>query len=287
MQWFGRRESDNVEDRRGFGGGGLLIGGGLGATVLYFIINFLFGGDASNVLQSAGPDQTQASGVQHTQNNVEDSMAHFASVMLADNEDVWTRIFSDGGATYTVPKLVLFNGQTPSACGYASSATGPFYCPSDQKVYLDLGFFQELKERFGAGGDFANAYVIAHEVGHHVQQLLGTTDKLARAELNSSSREANRYSVALELQADFYAGVWAHYEEAMKHIVEAGDLEQALSAASAIGDDHLQKMATGTVMPDAFTHGTSVQRMFWFKKGFTTGDINQGDTFNEMGLNLN
>ena len=288
MQWFGRRESGNVEDRRGLGGGSLLVGGGVGVTIIYFIINLLFGGDASNLTQPATDvGQATQNGVAATNNTSEDQMAHFAAVMLADNEDVWTKLFSDNGATYTDPKMVLFNGETPSACGYASSATGPFYCPSDQKVYLDLDFFNELKTRFGAGGDFANAYVIAHEVGHHVQYLLGTTEKMEEVQQHASKTEANRLSVALELQADFYAGVWAHYDQQMKNVIEAGDIDEALNAANAIGDDRLQKMSTGTVMPDAFTHGTSQQRMYWFKKGFETGDIKQGNTFKELNVNLN
>ncbi|MEO6302092.1 MAG: neutral zinc metallopeptidase [Bacteroidia bacterium] len=283
MKWLGRRESGNVEDRRGFGGGGMVVGGGIGVTILYLLFNFIFGGDAVNVSQPVNDSsQTTQNGVSATNNTNEDEMAHFASVVLADNEDVWNKIFADNGSTYSEPTMVLFNSQTQSACGYASSATGPFYCPGDQKLYLDLDFFNELKARFGASGDFANAYVIAHEVGHHVQYLMGTTEKVDRAQQNSSKTEANKLSVALELQADFYAGVWAHYDQEMKNVIEAGDIDEALNAANAIGDDRLQKMSTGTIAPDAFTHGTSEQRMHWFKLGYTSGDISKGNTFDKL-----
>jgi len=279
MKWLGRRESGNIEDRRGMSTGGFLAGGGIGGLILYLLINF-FGGDGSQVTQQFdGPPQRTEQGAPNAE---EDNMAKFASVMLAENEDVWNRIFSENGQQYREPKMVLFTGYTQSACGSADAATGPFYCPSDQKVYLDLSFFNELSDRFGAAGDFANAYVIAHEVGHHVQYLMGTSDKIHRAQQNSSEKDANRLSVALELQADFYAGVWAHYDQQMKNIMEQGDLEEALSAANAIGDDRLQKMSTGQVVPDAFTHGTSAQRMYWFKKGFETGDLSQGNTFKEI-----
>lgn len=281
MQWFGRRESSNVEDRRGMSTGGFIAGGGIGGLILYLIINFL-GGDASQLVQQNNEPQTSERGVTATQNADEDKMAKFASVILGDTEDAWHKIFSENGKTYEEPTMVLFSNYTESACGSANSATGPFYCPSDQKVYLDLSFFNELKDRFGASGDFANAYVIAHEVGHHVQYLLGTTEKISRAQQNASEKQANKLSVALELQADFYAGVWAHYDQQMKHIMDTGDLEEALNAANAIGDDRLQKMSTGQVVPDAFTHGTSAQRVYWFKKGFDTGDISQGNTFKEI-----
>lgn len=283
MKWLGRRESGNVEDRRGMSTGGFVVGGGIGATILYLIFNFLFG-DGSGLSQQVqnSDGQTTEQGVTSTNNPAEDKMAKFASVMLADNEDVWNKIFSENGRTYQEPTMVLFSNYTESACGSANSATGPFYCPSDQKVYLDLSFFNELNQRFGAAGDFANAYVIAHEVGHHVQYLLGTSTKVHNAQQNSSERDANKLSVALELQADFYAGVWAHYDQQMKNIMERGDLEEALNAANAIGDDRLQKMSEGQVVPDAFTHGTSAQRAYWFKKGFDTGDLSQGDTFKEI-----
>ncbi len=283
MKWLGRRESGNVEDRRGISGGGMFIGGGIGVTILYLLFNFIFGSDAVDLSQQVNtPTQTTQNGVSATNNASEDEMAHFASVMLADNEDVWNKIFADNGSSYSEPIMVLFNGQTQSACGYASSATGPFYCPGDQKLYLDLDFFNELKNRFGASGDFANAYVIAHEVGHHVQYLMGTTEKVSRAQQKLSKTEANKLSVALELQADFYAGVWAHYDQQMKNVIETGDIDEALNAANAIGDDRLQKMSTGTVAPDAFTHGTSEQRMYWFKLGYTTGDVSKGNTFDKL-----
>ena len=276
MKWLGRRQSGNIDDRRGFSGGGIAAGGGIIGLVVYLLINFL-GGDPNQVagLQDQGGEPT---GVTETRNATEDEMAKFASVVLADNEDVWNKIFAQNGRQYEEPVMVLFNGRTGSACGTANAAVGPFYCPADHKVYLDLSFFNDLKDRFGASGDFANAYVISHEVGHHVQQLLGTSDKVQRA-MEQSPRERNKLSVALELQADFYAGVWAHYNQEMKNALEPGDIEEALNAANAIGDDRLQKMSTGEVVPDAFTHGTSEQRMHWFKKGFETGDLNQGNTF--------
>jgi hypothetical protein len=282
MKWIGRRESSNVNDRRGMSGGQMAIGGGIGGLVLYIIINLFFGGDvASNINDLQNQEQTtEQSGAQSTSDAGGDEMAKFASVVLADNEDVWNKIFSEMGKNYSEPTMVLFTNQTQSSCGFASSATGPFYCPSDQQIYLDLDFFNELKNRFGAEGDFANAYVIAHEVGHHVQHLLGTTTKVQNARQKLSEKEGNKLSVALELQADFYAGVWAHYNQQMKHVMEEGDLEEALNAASAIGDDRLQKMSTGTVAPDAFTHGTSAQRREWFKKGFESGDLSLGNTFN-------
>ncbi|MCB0849687.1 MAG: zinc metallopeptidase, partial [Bacteroidetes bacterium] len=213
----------------------------------------------------------------------EDEMAKYVSVALADNEDVWHQIFKENGMEYREPKVVLFRDATQSGCGNASSATGPFYCPADEKVYIDLTFFDELKNRFGAeGGDFAIAYVLAHEIGHHVQHLLGTSDKVHEQQQQLSETQGNKLSVALELQADFYAGVWANRNNKMKNVLEDGDIEEALSAASAVGDDKLQKKAQGYVVPDAFTHGTSEQRMYWFKRGYTTGDIRNGDTFSEL-----
>jgi predicted metalloprotease len=207
-------------------------------------------------------------------------MGDFVRVVLADTEDVWSKVFEQNGMTYTNPKLVLFRDGVQTACGGASSASGPFYCPSDRKVYMDLAFFEELKNRFGAeGGDFAIAYVIAHEVGHHVQNLLGTSGKVSEQQQQLSQSGANRLSVALELQADFYAGIWTHYDQQMNQILEPGDIEEALSAANAVGDDALQKKMQGHIVPDSFTHGTSEQRMAWFKKGFETGDMNAGDTF--------
>jgi predicted metalloprotease len=210
--------------------------------------------------------------------------ASFVKVVLSDTEYVWTKIFGDIGKTYTKPTLVLFQNSTTSGCGNASSQTGPFYCPVDQDVYIDLSFADELKERFNASGDFAMAYVVAHEVGHHVQYLLGTTKKMEQLQQSVSSGEYNKYSVRLELQADFYAGVWAHYDQQMKNVIDASDIKEALDAANAIGDDRLQQESQGTVTPDSFTHGTSAQRMYWFKKGYDTGDISQGDTFSATSL---
>lgn len=282
MKWIGRRESGNVSDRRGFSGGGMVVGGGIGVTLLYLLFNFIFGGDSSNVSDLSQNSADTEQGPANTGNAAEDSMARFASVILADNEDVWNKLFSTQGRNYSEPTLILFTRSTRSACGSANSATGPFYCPADQDIYLDLSFFTELKERFGAAGDFANAYVIAHEVGHHVQYLLGTSAKVQEAMQNASGTDANHLSVALELQADFYAGIWAHYNQQMKQVMEAGDLEEALNAARAIGDDRLQQMSGSEVMPDAFTHGTSAQRAYWFKKGFDSGDLSQGNTFSQI-----
>jgi hypothetical protein len=212
-------------------------------------------------------------------------MAQLVGVVLGDTEDVWNTLFQKAGQTYREPKLVLYTDAIQSACGYGSAATGPFYCPPDQKVYIDLSFFQELRTEFGASGDFAIAYVIAHEIGHHVQNLLGITGQIDRMRGRVSQAKYNQYSVALELQADFFAGVWAHHAERMNKILEAGDIEEALNAASAVGDDRIQRRTQGYVVPDAFTHGSSRQRQYWFSKGFQTGDPNQGDTFAEMGLN--
>lgn len=278
MLWQGRRQSSNIEDRRGIGGVG--IGGGIGALVIGIII-YLLGGDPSAVMDQYPQSQpmTQEEKLQ------QDETAQFVGVVLADTEDVWNKLFNQMGRQYVDPTLVMFNQSTQSGCGFASAATGPFYCPADQKVYIDLSFFEELQNRFHAPGNFAQAYVIAHEVGHHVQNLLGITDKVDRLRGVVSQREMNSYSVKLELQADFLAGVWAHYEQKLKDVLQPGDIEAALNAANAIGDDRLQKEAQGRVVPDSFTHGTSAQRMYWFKKGYQTGDINQGDTFNAPDLN--
>lgn len=280
MQWMGRKQSGNVEDRRGFGGGGLAIGGGVGGIVIMLIISFLTGKNPMDMINSGGDQQA----VNQTQQTTpeEDAKAQFVSVVLQDTEDVWNKIFADQGKDYPEPTLVLFTGQSQSGCGFASSAVGPFYCPADQKVYIDLSFYDDLKTRFGAPGDFAMAYVVAHEVGHHVQRVLGITNQLDEARGRLSEKEVNALSVKLELQADFFAGVWAHYEQNVKNILDKGDIEEALNAANAIGDDNLQKKSQGHVVPDAFTHGTSEQRMYWFKKGFETGDINEGDTFSEL-----
>jgi predicted metalloprotease len=277
MLWKGREQSGNVEDRRGSGGGRIAVGGGLG-TIAIVVIALLLGKNPSQLLNSIyGGQSTEQT--QQPSSSSNDAAKEFVSVVLKDNEDVWAKQFQAIGRNYEQPKLVLFTGAVESGCGNASSSTGPFYCPLDSKVYIDLAFFNELANRYGAGGDFANAYVIAHEVGHHVQNLLGTSDKVRQLQQQVGEREANQLSVRLELQADFYAGVWAHHAQEMKGILEAGDMEEALSAATAIGDDRLQKQAQGYVVPDAFTHGTSAQRVSWFKRGFETGDMRQGDTF--------
>jgi predicted metalloprotease len=278
MQWQGRRQSSNVDDRRGLSGGGLAVGGGV-LGVIFLLAKFLLGDGDINDLQQLSPPQQQEMTVE--QKAAEDKQAAFVKVVLADTEDVWSKIFSEMGRTYTDPTLVLFRNATTSACGNASAATGPFYCPVDDDLYIDLSFAQQLKEQFGATGDFAMAYVVAHEVGHHVQDLLGVTDKMQQLQQQVSETEYNKYSVRLELQADFYAGLWAHYDDKMKNVIDESDINEALSAANAIGDDRLQQEYQGTITPDSFTHGTSEQRMYWFKKGYETGDIKQGNTFAE------
>lgn len=279
MQWQGRRESSNVDDRRGISGGGLAIGSGV-IGVIFILAKFLLGdGDINDLNQLVQQQPQQQTEMSVEQKAADDKEAGFVKVVLADTEDVWTKIFSDMGRTYTDPTLVLFRGATTSGCGTASVSTGPFYCPADQKLYVDLAFAQELKDRFDATGDFAMAYVIAHEVGHHVQDLLGLTDKMQQIRQQANETEYNKYSVQLELQADFYAGVWAHYDQKMKNVIKPEDIQEALNAANAIGDDRLQQEYQGTVTPDSFTHGTSAQRMYWFKKGYETGDIKQGNTF--------
>ncbi len=282
MQWSGRRESSNVDDRRGITGGHVAVGGGL-IGVIFLLAKFLLGGGDVNDLQQALP-QGQQQEMTAEQKAADDQEAAFVKVVLADTEDVWSKIFGDMGRNYSEPTLVLFRDATTSGCGNASSASGPFYCPVDHDVYIDLSFAQDLKERFNASGDFAMAYVVAHEVGHHVQYLLGVTQKMDRLRQQVSEGEYNKYSVRLELQADFYAGVWAHYDQKMKNVIDPNDISEALNAANAIGDDRLQREARGTVTPDAFTHGTSAQRMYWFKKGYETGDLSQGDTFAEGAL---
>jgi predicted metalloprotease len=279
MRWAGDRQSSNIEDRRGLSGGHIAVGGGIGSLVIGLII-YLLGGNPGQVINSPASQVQQSP--QHQQ--LEDQYSKFTATVLAYTEDVWHKLFDQMNKQYVEPKLVMFTEATQSSCGYASSATGPFYCPTDEKVYIDLSFFDEMKNRFGAGGDFAMAYVIAHEVGHHVQNLLGITRQVDAMRAKGSETEGNKLSVKLELQADFLAGVWAHYTEQYKNNLEPGDIEEALNAANAIGDDRLQKESQGYVVPDAFTHGTSEQRMYWFKKGYTTGDINQGDTFSDSSL---
>ena len=283
MLWKGQRQSENVEDRRGMSGGGLAIGGGLGGIVL-LVIALLLGADPRQLLeQSRG--EAPVSGTQSSRpiNPQEEELKQFSVTVLASTEDVWADIFRQQGERYTKPTLVLFTDQVRSACGAAGAAVGPFYCPGDEKLYLDLTFFRELQTRFRAPGDFAEAYVIAHEVGHHVQKLMGTMDKVDAARSRINEEQANQLSVRLELQADFLAGVWAYYAQ-KKGILEPGDIEEALGAASAVGDDRLQRQTQGYVVPDSFTHGSSEQRVRWFRKGLETGDVRQGDTFSARSL---
>jgi len=284
MRWRGERESSNVEDRRGMSGGGrIAIGGGLG-TLVIIIIAVLLGADPRQILQQV-PNDTAPSTSQAPRpgNTEEEELKKFVSVVLAKTEDVWEGIFRQNGKQYRDPTLVLFTGEVQSACGLGSAASGPFYCPGDQKVYIDLAFYEELRRRFRSPGDFAQAYVIAHEVGHHVQKLLGISDRVDSMQRRMSEVDANRLSVRLELQADFFAGVFARYVQ-KQGLLEEGDIEEALNAASAIGDDAIQRQTSGRVVPDSFTHGTSEQRLRWFRKGFDTGDIRQGDTFSTTNL---
>lgn len=279
MKWEGRRQSKNVEDRRGMGTTGKVVAGGGLIGIVLLLIN-LFGGEgAQNIAPILEQLQQQQSAETPAQplSEEDEKMGRFVATVLADTEDVWHKIFEENGMSYKEPGMVLFRGSVQSACGGATSASGPFYCPGDQKIYMDLDFFDELQTRFGAqGGDYAIAYVIAHEVGHHVQTLLGTSGKVRQLQQKLSKEEGNKLSVSLELQADFYAGLWTHYNS--KYLDE-GDIEEALSAAHAVGDDAIQKKMQGHVVPDSFTHGTSEQRVKWFGKGFKTGDIQQGDTF--------
>lgn len=286
MKWTSGRQSDNVEDQRGGMGRALPVGGGVGALILG-LAYYLFTGDPSALVNPPvngpnGPTTSINRGAnpqqQPQQQPQQDAETKFVSVVLADTEDVWGELFRRNGRQYRNPKLVLFSGQTQSACGVAGSSTGPFYCPEDQKLYLDTSFFREMSQNLNAPGDFAQAYVIAHEIGHHVQNQLGTLGKAQALENRSSKAEANAISVRTELQADFYAGVWAHYA-AQRRILDPGDIEEALGAASAVGDDRLQQAARGYVVPDSFTHGTSAQRAAWFKRGLDSGDIRQGNTF--------
>ncbi|WP_151445507.1 KPN_02809 family neutral zinc metallopeptidase [Lacisediminimonas profundi] len=282
MKWEGNRESDNVEDRRG--GGGLPIGGGtigIGSVVIALLASLFFGIDPSTVLNllSGGglaPQQVQAPARQPPAG---DQTARFVSTVLADTEDTWGRIFSEGGATYQQPRLVLFSGQTPTACGTGTAATGPFYCPGDRKVYIDLTFFRMMRQRFHVSGEFAQAYVIAHEVGHHVQNMMGIMQQVDNARRRGSQAQANALSVKLELQADCFAGVWAKNADQARGILEAGDVEAALNAATAIGDDALQRQSQGYAVPDSFTHGSSEQRVRWFRRGIESGRVSACNTF--------
>lgn len=281
MLWKGRRQSTNVDDRRGISGGGIAAGGGIVGVIIYLLYTFLGGGSGDpSALPQLMPGQQRELTAEEKQ--ADEERAEFVKVVFADTEDVWNKLLGD--QEYQEPTLVLFRDGVQSACGSASSAMGPFYCPGDHKVYIDLSFYQDLQTRFKAPGDFAMAYVVAHEVGHHIQSLTGVSAESARLRQRMNETEYNRHSVKVELQADFLAGVWAHHAQKMKGILESGDIEEALGAANAIGDDRLQKEAQGRVVPDAFTHGTSAQRMYWFKKGYETGDIRQGDTFNASDL---
>lgn len=278
MRWRGERQSDNIEDRRGLSRGGMAIGGGLGGIVI-LIIALLFGADPRQLLEQLPNQDAPGTQTSRPTNPQEEELKQFVRTVLASTEDVWTDQFRQLGRQYRKPTLVLFSDGVESACGRAGASVGPFYCPGDEKLYLDFAFFRELETRFRAPGDFAEAYVIAHEVGHHIQRLLGTMDKVDAARGRISEAQANQLSVRLELQADFLAGVWAHYAQ-KKGLLEAGDIEEALGAASAVGDDRLQREGQGYVVPDSFTHGSSEQRIRWFRKGLETGDIRQGDTFN-------
>lgn len=299
MKWQGRRKSSNVDDRRGHSGSGKGIGGlssllmgplikilfskvGLVIAGLFIVVSFVTGNNPLSLLSGliSGNVGQQNTSTTYQGTDEENELADFSATILASTEDVWNEILDN----YREPTLVLFTGSVSSACGSASSATGPFYCPGDEKLYIDLSFFDDMERKLNAPGDFAQAYVIAHEVGHHVQKLMGITDKVHKLRGQVSEAEYNKYSVMLELQADFFAGVWANLSESRMSMMEAGDLEEALNAANAIGDDRLQKQSTGRVVPDSFTHGTSEQRVRWFKKGFETGDIAQGDTFNAKAL---
>lgn len=281
MRWRGARQSGNVEDRRRVSPGMALGGGG---TLIIILLAIVFGVNPQALLTQLGPTGGGGGVVLgpsggRAPSPEEEELAQFVSVVLADTEDVWNEIFAGLGRQYQEPTLVLFADRVSSACGHADSAVGPFYCPADGKVYLDLGFFGELRDRFDAPGDFAQAYVVAHEVGHHVQNLLGISDKVHELRGRQSESEANQMSVRLELQADYFAGVWAHHAQRMRQILEPGDLEEALQAASAIGDDTLQRQARGYVVPDSFTHGSAAQRLRWFKLGFESGDIQAHDPF--------
>lgn len=293
MKWQGKRKSSNLEDRRGLSGRRSNMGGinpmllgplmrllfskwGLIIVGGFLVFSFVTGNNPLNLIsQIVGGSPITSTSNNYKGSAEEDNLAQFTNVILASTEDVWNAKLSN----YREPKLVLFTNSVNSACGFASSATGPFYCPGDEKIYIDLGFFMDMGKKLNAPGDFAQAYVIAHEVGHHIQKIMGTIDKLNQLRRQLPKKEYNKYNVRLELQADFLAGVWAHHAQKKYNWLEAGDIEEALNAASAVGDDRLQKKATGQVVPDAFTHGTSAQRLRWFKKGFETGDFNQGDTF--------
>ena len=282
MRWEGRRESQNIQDRRGtrFGRAG---GIGIGTIVLALVAAY-FGVDPSVVLQGVQPSQQQGEQVPYQESPEEAQQRKFVAVVLADTEDAWGALFAQAGRTYEQPELVLFSGAVQSACGFAQAAVGPFYCPGDRMVYIDLSFYHDLQTRFGAPGDFAQAYVVAHEVGHHVQTLLGISERNMAARQRASEAEANALSVRQELQADCFAGIWAHNADRSRQLLEAGDIEEGLNAAAAIGDDRLQKQSQGYVSPESFTHGSSEQRVSWFKRGFEAGTMDACDTFGTRNL---
>lgn len=287
MKWQGRRRSSNVEDRRGSsgsggGGRGLVFGGGGLGLIIIIVLSLLGGGNLGDVLGNiTGGDLSPQT--EYVETEQDKQLMEFVEVVLAETEDVWGDIFRKNGIEYREPTLVVFSGSVQSACGTAGSATGPFYCPPDEKLYIDLSFYNDLSKKYGAPGDFAMAYVVAHEVGHHVQNLLGITDQMQELRQKVTQKEYNKLSVKLELQADYLAGVWAHHVQ-KEGLLDEGDIQEALEAASAVGDDRLQKQATGRVMPDSFTHGTSKQRMEWFYKGYKLGTLDGGDTFNDRSL---
>jgi uncharacterized protein len=291
MKWQGRRQSTNVEDRRGTVVKGAAIGGGLGGagiliTVIILILTYCGGGNIGNISDTLNNTQITSSTVEQTSQTTAqggDELAQFVKVVFADTEDVWTEIFAANNMNYVYPGLVLYTDYVESGCGTTGSSVGPFYCPADQKVYIDLSFYQELQDRFAAPGDFAMAYVVAHEVGHHIQTLLGIMGDVTEVQSTASEAVSNEYSVRLELQADYLAGVWTHYVNKWNYL-EQGDIEEALNAASAVGDDRIQQQQMGYVIPDSFTHGTSEQRQRWFSKGFTSGNLEEGDTFNTDNL---
>ena len=283
MRWRGERQSTNIEDRRGMSAGRVAVGGGLG-TIVIMILALLFGVNPQQLFEQLPSDQQPGVQSSRPRSSEEEELKQFVGVVLAKSEDVWNDVFRQNGKQYREPTLVLFTDQVRSACGLAGAAVGPFYCPGDEKVYIDLSFYQQLRREFQAPGDFAQAYVVAHEVGHHVQKLLGITDRVDALQRRVPEREANQLSVRLELQADFFAGVFAKYVQ-NQGLLEAGDVEEALRAASAVGDDQIQRRTTGYVVPDSFTHGTSEQRLRWFKRGYESGgDIRQGDTFGARDL---
>jgi len=284
MKWQGGRRSSNIEDRRGMRPRGGLVGGGIG-TIIIIIIALYFGVDPSFLIDGMQSSNVSTSGTQPTADDLRnDPLADMIAVVIADTEDVWGELFAAQGRRYEQPTLVLFTGSTRSACGLGQAAMGPFYCPADRKAYIDLGFYEEMRTRFRAPGDFAQAYVIAHEIGHHVQNLLGVSDKVRQMQAKAGKAEGNQLSVRLELQADCLAGVWAHRADKARGILESGDVEEALNAASAIGDDRLQKQTRGTVVPESFTHGTSAQRQHWFRTGLQSGNPDSCDTFSVASL---